>query len=54
MTKFFGEKNIRLLSVASPVILGLKDNIILKDEALKEEIKLNNGNLEKVNKFSLS
>ena len=52
LANFFEKHNITLLSLSSPFILGTENHIQLKDHSLIEEIKANNGDLEKVNKYS--
>ncbi len=55
MNNFFKNKhNLTLTSLATPLILGMKDHIDLNNEDLEQEIKDYEGRLAERNEFSRS
>ena len=55
MTKYFGDRHgIGLLSVATPLILGTRDHILIEDPELIKDIKSCHGDLTLINKHSKS
>jgi hypothetical protein len=46
LTEFFGARyNLGLLSVATPLILGTKDHILIEDPELKADVEAHKDNL---------
>jgi hypothetical protein len=55
LNNFFKNKhNLTLTSLATPLILGMKDHIDLNNEDLEQEIKDYEGRLAERNEFSRS
>jgi len=55
LNNFFKNKhNLTLASLATPLILGMKDHIDLNNEDLEQEIKDYEGRLAERNEFSRS